>query len=114
MRNTRTIRKTRKLKGGCACGGGQAGGKKRRRRTSKKGSRSKTHKGNMNYTTKRGNKVFHRKKHYVRKSRKPFMRGGFPFSGYSVGGNPGTSGLLANPPPINGYDNCFKNTYKHN
>ena len=43
------------------------------RRTRKKGSPSKTHKGRKDFTTKKGDKVFHRKKHYVRKSRKPFM-----------------------------------------
>ena len=48
------------------------GGKKRR--SSKKGSPSKTHKGRKNYTTKKGDKVFHRRKHYVRKSRKPYMK----------------------------------------
>lgn len=40
----------------------------------KKGTRSKTHPGRKNYTTKKGNKVFHRKKHYVRKSRKPYTK----------------------------------------
>ena len=45
-----------------------------RRRRSTKGTRSKTHKGRKNYTTKKGNKVFHRKKHYVRKSRKPYHK----------------------------------------
>jgi hypothetical protein len=39
---------------------------------SKKGSRSKTHPGRKNYTTKKGDKVFHRKGKYVRLSRKPY------------------------------------------
>jgi transcription termination factor NusB len=39
---------------------------------SKKGSSSKTHPGRKNYTTKKGDKVFHRKGKYVRLSRKPY------------------------------------------
>ena len=46
---------------------GWYGGKKYR-----KGSRSKTHKGRLDFTTKKGSKVYHRKGHYVRKSRKPY------------------------------------------
>ena len=38
-----------------------------------KGSLSKTHPGEYDFTTKKGSKVFHRKGHYVRKSRKPYM-----------------------------------------
>lgn len=38
----------------------------------KRGTRSKTHPGRKNYTTKKGDKVFHRNHHYVRKSRKPY------------------------------------------
>ena len=45
-----------------------------RRRRSTKGTRSKTHRGRLNYTTKKGDKVFHRKGHYVRKSRKPYRK----------------------------------------
>ena len=51
------------------------------RRRSTKGTRSKTHPGRKNYTTKKGDKVFHRKGKYVRKSRKPYSkkkRGGKP------------------------------------
>jgi hypothetical protein len=58
--------------------------KKRRRRRGgtgkkgyshpKKGRKSRTRKGNKDFTTKRGNKVFHRKRHYVRKSRKPYRK----------------------------------------
>jgi hypothetical protein len=36
------------------------------------GSPSKTHPGDMDFTTKKGDKVFHQKHHYVRKSRKPY------------------------------------------
>ena len=39
-----------------------------------KGARSKTHQGLLDYTTKLGDLVFHRRKHYVRKSRKPYTR----------------------------------------
>lgn len=45
-----------------------------RRRRSTKGTRSKTHPGRKNYTTKKGDKVFHRKGKYVRKSRKPYSK----------------------------------------
>ena len=40
----------------------------------RKGSKSKTHKGRKDFTTKRGDKVFHRKGKYVRKSRKPYTK----------------------------------------
>lgn len=40
-----------------------------------KGTRSKTHMGRKNYTTKRGDKVFHRRHHNVRKSSKPYRKG---------------------------------------
>lgn len=39
-----------------------------------KGTRSKTHRGRKNFTTKRGDKVFHRRGKYVRKSRKPYTK----------------------------------------
>uniref|UniRef100_A0A6C0E119 Uncharacterized protein n=1 Tax=viral metagenome TaxID=1070528 RepID=A0A6C0E119_9ZZZZ len=38
----------------------------------KKGTKSKTHPGRKNYTTKRGDKVYHRKGHYVKKTHKPY------------------------------------------
>jgi hypothetical protein len=38
----------------------------------KKGTKSKTHRGRKNYTTKRGDKVYHRKGHYVKKTHKPY------------------------------------------
>ena len=40
----------------------------------KKGTRSKTRRGRKNYTTKRGDKVYHRKGHNVRKSRRPYTK----------------------------------------
>ena len=40
----------------------------------KRGQKSRTRKGNKDFTTKRGNKVFHRRRHYVRKSRKPYHK----------------------------------------
>ena len=63
-------------------------------RRSTKGTRSKTRKGRKNYTTKKGDKVFHRKGKYVRKSRKPYSskkRGG---GQYRTGGliPPGETG----------------------
>jgi hypothetical protein len=36
------------------------------------GSKSKTHTGLKNYTTKKGNKVYHQKSHYVRKTHRPY------------------------------------------
>ena len=62
----------------------------------RKGSRSKTHKGRKDFTTKKGDKVFHRRGKYVRKSRKPYhkKRGGnlppirphiIPMGGYRKG-----------------------------
>jgi len=36
------------------------------------GSPSKTHPGDMDFTTKKGDKVYHQKHHYVRKSYKPY------------------------------------------
>ena len=41
-------------------------------RSSRKGTSSKTHPGRKNYTTKKGDKVFHRKGKYVRLSRRPY------------------------------------------
>ena len=49
----------------------------KRRRSSrgfKKGTKSKTHRGRKNFTTKRGNKVFHRRGHYVRLNRAPYRK----------------------------------------
>lgn len=41
---------------------------------SKKGAPSKTHPGEMDYTTKKGDVVFHEKGKYVKKARKPYMK----------------------------------------
>jgi hypothetical protein len=38
----------------------------------RKGTRSKTHRGRKNYTTKRGNTVYHRKGHNVKKTHRPY------------------------------------------
>ena len=43
-----------------------------RRRRSTKGTRSRTRPGRLNYTTKKGSRVYHKKGHYVRKSHKPY------------------------------------------
>ena len=48
--------------------------KRRSTRGYRKGTPSKTHPGRLDFTTKKGDKVFHRKGHYVRKSRKPYMK----------------------------------------
>jgi hypothetical protein len=40
--------------------------------SSTKGTRSKTHRGRKNFTTKKGNKVFNPRSHYVTKSYRPF------------------------------------------
>jgi len=44
----------------------------RTRSRSVKNSRSKTRPGRKNYTTKRGSKVYHRKRRYVRPGHKPY------------------------------------------
>jgi hypothetical protein len=46
--------------------------KTKRRRGSRKGTRSKTHPGRLNYTTKKGDKVYHENGHYVRKGHRPY------------------------------------------
>ena len=40
----------------------------------KKGMKSKTHKGDLDYTTKRGDKDFHRKGHDEKEKKKPFSK----------------------------------------
>ena len=71
------------------------------KRRSTKGTRSKTHRGRKNYTTKKGDKVFHRKRHYVRKSRKPYSkkRGG---TNYMGGGHCPMSGGTCGPGHVGG------------
>ena len=44
------------------------------RRRSTKGTRSKTHRGRKNYTTKKGDKDFHRGGKDVKRKRKPFEK----------------------------------------
>ena len=39
---------------------------------SSKGSMSKTHKGRLNYTTKKGNKYYHQGHHLVKKTHRPY------------------------------------------
>jgi hypothetical protein len=48
------------------------GKSKTRKRRSTKGTKSKTHLGELNYTTKKGSKVYHQKGHYVRKTHRPY------------------------------------------
>tara|TARA_R110000824_G_scaffold93091_1_gene225387 strand:- start:230 stop:592 length:363 start_codon:yes stop_codon:yes gene_type:complete len=43
-------------------------------RGEKKGSVSKTHKGEQDYTTKKGDKDFHSKSHDIKKKRKPYSK----------------------------------------
>lgn len=50
-------------------------GKKAMPKPGTKGAKSKTHKGDMDYTTKRGDKDFHEKGHDVKKKRDPFKKG---------------------------------------
>jgi|LakMenE18May11ns_1017448.scaffolds.fasta_scaffold9701872_2 hypothetical protein len=38
----------------------------------RKGTKSRTHFGRKNYTTKRGDKVYHYKGHYVKKTHRPY------------------------------------------
>lgn len=49
------------------------------RRHFRKGSLSRTHPGRKNFTTKRGDKVYHRRGHYVRSKTRPYhrRRGGY-------------------------------------
>lgn len=47
---------------------------KRRSRRYGLGSKSKTHRGDMDFTTKRGNKDFHHRHHDVKKSRRPYRK----------------------------------------
>lgn len=51
--------------GGRMCGGGKFG----------KDTMSSTMPGKLDFTTKKGSKVFHEKGKYVKKSRKPYMKG---------------------------------------
>jgi len=46
----------------------------------RKGSKSKTHSGELDYTTKKGDLVYHQKGKYVRKSDLPYTTGGYSFA----------------------------------
>ena len=49
------------------------GGKTRRhRRSFRKGSKSKTHKGDLDFTTKKGDHDYHRKGHDIKHRKRPF------------------------------------------
>jgi len=54
--------------------GGKRRTKKRHYKHPKKGRKSRTHKGRKDFTTKKSRKVFHRRKHYQRKSTKGVKR----------------------------------------
>ena len=54
--------------------GGRRRTKKRHYKHPKKGRKSRTHKGRKDFTTKKSSKVFHRRKHYQRKSAKGVKR----------------------------------------
>lgn len=49
-------------------------------RPSSKGMKSKTHKGDEDYTTKKGDKDFHEKGHDEKKKKKPFAKKGKVFT----------------------------------
>ena len=48
--------------------------KKRKHRGGKKGDKSKTHKGEKDYTTKKSSHVFNEHGHWVRKGRRPYHK----------------------------------------
>ena len=50
------------------------GGGRRKSRSSKKGTASKTHPGDKNYTTKKGDKFYHINNHDVKKKNKPYTK----------------------------------------
>lgn len=45
-----------------------------RKRSSRKGTKSKTHPGRMNYTTKKSDKDYHQRGHDVKKSHTPYSK----------------------------------------
>ena len=59
--------------GGMKHGGG-VGKRKHHKKSFHKGSRSRTMKGKLDFTTKRGDKVFHAHGKIQRRKRKPFMK----------------------------------------
>ena len=50
------------------------GEKMRKARGGKKGDKSKTHKGDKDYTTKKGDKVYHQGGHMVKLKGRPYQR----------------------------------------
>tara|TARA_A100001015_G_scaffold314108_1_gene422848 strand:+ start:1518 stop:1973 length:456 start_codon:yes stop_codon:yes gene_type:complete len=80
-------KKTRgkKMKGGYGCSGPalQNGGKKRRKKSAKKSAKkgkffykspSKTRKGRLDFVTHKGDKVFHKGRHFQKKMRAPYKK----------------------------------------
>ena len=66
-----------------------------------KGAKSKTRKGDMDYTTKRGDKVFHRKGKDVKMKRKPFRkRPGGKVKGRTAKPIMPSSSRTVNPPNV--------------
>tara|TARA_B100000989_G_C19340542_1_gene384781 strand:- start:103 stop:327 length:225 start_codon:yes stop_codon:yes gene_type:complete len=51
-----------------------SGGSRKKHRSSKKGTASKTHPGDKNYTTKKGDKDYHEKHHDIKKKHRPFTK----------------------------------------
>ena len=62
--------------------------KKSSKKYPKKGMRSKTRRGRLDYETHKGDKFFHRKKHLVKRKRKPFTK-------KHKGGNKGLRGIVS-------------------
>ena len=52
----------------------KASAERKKNRGSKKGDKSKTHKGDMDYTTKKGDKDFHEGGKDVKKKKRPYRR----------------------------------------
>jgi hypothetical protein len=52
----------------------RASAERKKKRGSKKGDKSKTHKGDMDYTTKKGDKDFHEGGKDVKKKKRPYRR----------------------------------------
>ena len=62
--------------------------KKSSKKYPKKGMRSKTRRGRLDYETHKGDKFFHRKKHLVKRKRKPYTK-------KHKGGNKGLRGIVS-------------------
>ena len=70
--------------------------KKGSKKYPKKGKRSKTRKGRLDYETHKGDKDFHKRKHNVRKSRAPYKRRGKSSRKYKGGNKGGLRGIIDN------------------